>query len=81
MGDADGQAAYKKSARSLWFIDWSDIKIGIAGTNAVTRKSPHPDIQKEYRCRMAHKETEYLTFNNMDYHDGCTCSSLIDREF
>lgn len=59
MGDADGQAAYKKSARSLWFIDWSDIKIGIAGTNAVTRKSPHPDIQKEYRCRMAHKETEY----------------------
>ena len=59
MGDSDGQAAYQKSARALWFIDWSDIKIGIAGTNAVTRKQPHPDVQREYKCRMAHKETEY----------------------
>ena len=59
MGDSDGQAAYQKSARALWFIDWSDVKIGIAGTNAVTRKQPHPDVQREYKCRMAHKETEY----------------------
>jgi hypothetical protein len=59
MGDAAGQTAYQKSARALWFIDWSDVKIGIAGTNAVTRKQPHPDVQREYKCRMAHKETEY----------------------
>lgn len=52
-------ADFQNSARMLWFIDWSDVKIGIAGTNAVTRTSPHPEVQKEYRCRMAHKETEY----------------------
>ena len=50
---------WANAARMLWFIDWSDVKIGIAGTNAVTRTSPHPEVQKEYRCRMAHKETEY----------------------
>lgn len=59
MGGSGGQAAYQKSARALWFIDWSDIKIGIAGTNSVTRKQPHPETQREYKCRMAHKETEY----------------------
>lgn len=50
---------WQSAARMMWFIDWSDVKIGIAGTNAVTRTSPHPEVQKEYRCRMAHKETEY----------------------
>lgn len=59
MGDAAGQAAYQKSARSLWFIDWSDVKIGIAGTNAISRKQPHPETDRLYKCRMAHKETEY----------------------
>jgi hypothetical protein len=29
------QAAYAKVMRAMWFIDWSDVKIGIAGTNAV----------------------------------------------
>ena len=57
--DATGQATYAKVMRSMWFIDWSDVKIGIAGTNAVSRKQPHPEVQKEYKCRMAHKETEY----------------------
>ena len=50
---------WQNASRMMWFIDWSDVKIGIAGTNAVTRTSPHPEVQKEYRCRMAHKETEY----------------------
>ena len=59
MGDASGQAAYQKSARALWFIDWSDVKIGIAGTNAITRKQPHPETDRLYKCRMAHKGTEY----------------------
>jgi hypothetical protein len=59
MGDAAGQTAYANTARNLWFLDWSDIKIGIAGTNAITRKQPHPDTDRLYKCRMAHKETEY----------------------
>jgi hypothetical protein len=43
----------------MWFIDWSDVKIGIAGTNSVTRKWPKPEVMESYKCRMAHKETEY----------------------
>lgn len=53
------QATYAKVMRAMWFVDWSDVKIGIAGTNAITRKSPHPETDKLYKCRMAHKETEY----------------------
>ena len=54
-----GHAAYAKVMRSMWFIDWSDVKIGIAGTNSITRKQPHPETDRLYKCRMAHKETEY----------------------
>jgi len=50
---------YSKVMRTMWFIDWSDVKIGIAGTNSVTRKWPKPEVMEAYKCRMAHKETEY----------------------
>jgi hypothetical protein len=59
FGSGANEAIWENQSRMMWFIDWSDVKIGIAGTNAVTRTSPHPDVQKEYKCRMAHKETEY----------------------
>jgi hypothetical protein len=59
MGNAAGQAAAQIASRALWFIDWSDVKIGIAGTNSITRKQPHPETDRLYKCRMAHKETEY----------------------
>lgn len=54
-----GSATAAKVMRAMWFVDWSDVKIGIAGTNAVTRKQPHPETDRLYKCRMAHKETEY----------------------
>jgi hypothetical protein len=50
---------YSKVMRSMWFVDWSDVKVGIAGTNSITRKQPHPETDRLYKCRMAHKETEY----------------------
>ncbi len=56
---AADQATYAKVMRAMWFIDWSDVKIGIAGTNAITRKQPHPETDRLYKCRMAHKETEF----------------------
>ena len=59
MGSAANQDKAQKASRALWFIDWSDIKIGIAGTNAITRKQPHPETDRLYKCRMAHKGTEY----------------------
>ena len=54
-----GAATYAKVMRAMWFVDWSDVKIGIAGTNSITRKQPHPETDRLYKCRMAHKETEY----------------------
>lgn len=45
--------------RALWLIDWSDVKIGIAGTNAVTRKSPNPEVNSLYKCRMDAVQREY----------------------
>lgn len=54
-----GASTYATVMRSMWFVDWSDVKIGIAGTNSITRKQPHPETDRLYKCRMAHKETEY----------------------
>ena len=56
---SDDGADWEKAARTLWFVDWSDVKIGIAGTNAVTRKQPHPEIDRLYKCRMDAKVKEY----------------------
>ena len=40
-------------------LDWSDINVGIAGTNSVTRKHPNVDAQEMYRCRMEANVKEY----------------------
>ena len=56
---SDDGADWEKAARTLWFVDWSDVKIGIAGTNAVTRKQPHPEIDRLYKCRMDATVKEY----------------------
>ena len=58
-GGAYDVATAQARNRSLWLLDWSDIKIGIAGTNSVTRKSPNPDVDRLYRCRMDSVEREY----------------------
>ena len=58
-GSGYDDASPENRSRTLWFLDWSDIKIGIAGTNSVTRKSPNPDIDRLYRCRMDSVEREY----------------------
>ena len=45
--------------RTLWAIDWSDVKIGVAGTKSVTRKSPVPEVMEAYKCRMDAVIKEY----------------------
>jgi hypothetical protein len=63
-GDAvfDGNDAtyYANSQRMLWLVDWSDVKIGVAGTNSVTRTQPHPEVDRLYSCRM---DSVKRTFN------------------
>ena len=47
------------NGRHLWFLDWSDINVGIAGTNSVTRKHPNVEAQELYKCRMEANVKEY----------------------
>ena len=44
---------FRSRARNLWFIDWSDIRIGVAGEMRVTRKNPDPETSDLYKCVMA----------------------------
>jgi hypothetical protein len=58
--DASDALAFSKSQRMLWLVDWSDVKIGIAGTNSITRTQPHPEVDRLYSCRM---DSVKRTFN------------------
>ena len=59
--DAADMTTNQKAAlgRHLWMLDWSDINVGIAGTNSVTRKHPNVDAQELYKCRMEANIKEY----------------------
>lgn len=54
-----GTLDFSNRARNIWFLDWSDISVGIGGSNSVTRKSPDPETDRLYKCRMAANTTEY----------------------
>lgn len=41
---------FKSRGRNLWFLDWSDISVGIAGTASVTRKDPDAATNALYKC-------------------------------
>ena len=53
-------AAFQKTQRMLWLVDWSDVKIGIAGSNSVTRSQPNAEVDRLYSCRM---DSVKRTFN------------------
>ena len=65
VGDAFGAEAVadgdlsQSLFRTLWLIDWSDVKVGIAGTKSVTRKHPVPEVMDAYKCRMDAVIKEY----------------------
>jgi hypothetical protein len=52
--------AHKNANRYAWFLDYSDIDIGIAKTASVTRLFPDPKvIPSDYRCVIAMNEKTY----------------------
>ena len=57
-GAADDQD-FKTRARCLWALDWSDIQVGVGGTSSVTRKSPDPETDRLYKCRISSNSTEH----------------------
>lgn len=58
-GVADTATDFKNRARAIWFIDWSDISVGIGRTKSVVRKSPNPDVSDLYKCRINANIHEY----------------------
>lgn len=50
---------FQSRSRALWLLDWSDIRVGVAGTNSVTRRNPAPEVMDAYRCRMSAVIKEY----------------------
>lgn len=59
VDQSGGTLDFSNRARNIWFLDWSDISVGIGGSNSVTRKSPDPETDRLYKCRMAANTTEY----------------------
>lgn len=50
---------FRSRGRMLWFLDFSDMALGIAGTKSVTRKDPDPDTRSEYKCVITPNVKEY----------------------
>ena len=51
---------FSTRANNLWFIDWSDISIGVARTKQVTRKSPSASTDlAAYQCVISPNVTTY----------------------
>jgi hypothetical protein len=63
---------FKSRSRALWLLDWSDIRIGVAGTNSVTRRNPSPEVMDAYRCRMNAVIKEYSLRST-------TWTTMLDR--
>lgn len=64
---------FKTRANSIWFIDWSDISIGVMKTNSVTRKWPDMGgIPEVYKCVMQPNVSTYRM-------NSKTFTPLLDR--
>lgn len=64
---------FKTRANSIWFIDWSDIAIGVMKTNQVVRKYPDMGgIPEIYKCVMRPNVSTYRM-------NSQTFTPLLDR--
>ena len=64
---------FKTRANSIWFIDWSDVAIGVMKTNQVTRKYPDMGgIPEAYKCVMQPNVSTYRMSSK-------TFTPLLDR--
>lgn len=64
---------FKTRANSIWFIDWSDVSIGVMKTNSVVRKWPDMGgIPEAYKCVMQPNVSTYRM-------NSKTFTPLLDR--
>lgn len=50
---------FKSRGRNLWFMDWSDVSIGVGETKSVVRKNPDAATADQYKCVITPNQTEY----------------------
>lgn len=50
---------FKSRGRNLWFMDWSDVSIGVGATKSVVRKSPDAATNEQYKCVIQPNVSEY----------------------
>lgn len=55
-----GDVDFGPRGRCLWFLDWTDIRVGDGGSKSVTRTWPKPEVMELYKCRMAANSKEYV---------------------
>lgn len=65
---------FKTRANSIWFIDWSDISVGVMNTNSVVRKWPSidPVTVEAYKCVIQPNVSTYRLTSK-------TYTPLLDR--
>jgi hypothetical protein len=54
-----GGEDFRSRGRMLWFLDFSDMKIGVAGTKSVKRTDPDAKTRSEYKCVITPNVQEY----------------------
>ena len=57
--NAGNATDFKARSRQLWFMDWSDMAIGLGKTSSVTRKNPDAATNAAYKCVIQPNVTEY----------------------
>ena len=58
-GALGAPVGFKARSRQLWFMDWSDVSLGLGKTSSVTRKDPDPATNALYKCVIQPNVTEY----------------------
>lgn len=57
-------SANSNRARVLWFLDWSDIELGVAGTNSAVRRTNEADALYNYVMKI---NVKHITLNSMSW--------------
>lgn len=61
---APGAASGANRQRRLWFLDWTDIELGVAGTNSAVRRTNEADQLYNYVIRI---NAKHITLNSMTW--------------
>jgi hypothetical protein len=64
QGAVKGSTAASDRGRVLWLLDWSDIELGVAGTNSAVRRTNEADELYMYTIK---RNIRHVTLNSMTW--------------